>query len=267
MSYMDKKKQLVDAFGTSKSKKKVTSMMSNMVEEGGITNKEGRGVRDSRLTEKAQNIAEEEQQLQKELMTKGERRQYLYSRDKLLPEDVLNQMPYKLTYEALTKVDEEQLKKLLLTSIVRDKLQYFFNGRFKKLVSKNEKKFSIRAFIYLDVLVAFYRSKSISDYSADDLAQKFNSPLPVIEHLLSTFAQASVVLSGQDSRPHHHSHADNHSSVPKVGTVLKYTKTKDNQKDLICHIIGIMGLLLQTFQAGQIARMTQKQLHELKSYF
>jgi hypothetical protein len=65
MSYMDKKKQLVDAFGTSKSKKKVTSMMTNMVDESGITNAAGKGVRDYRLADKAEVIAEQQSNLQK----------------------------------------------------------------------------------------------------------------------------------------------------------------------------------------------------------
>lgn len=56
MSYMDKKKQLVDAFGTSKSKKKVTSMITNLVDESGITNVHGKGVRDVRLVGKAEEI-------------------------------------------------------------------------------------------------------------------------------------------------------------------------------------------------------------------
>ncbi len=59
MSYTDQKLQLVQAFGTSKSQKKVTSMLSNMVDESGITNKPNKGVRDQRLAERAQQIAEE----------------------------------------------------------------------------------------------------------------------------------------------------------------------------------------------------------------
>lgn len=54
MSYFDQKLQLVKAFGTNKSQKKVTSMLSNMVDETGITNKPNKGVRDLRLAEKAQ---------------------------------------------------------------------------------------------------------------------------------------------------------------------------------------------------------------------
>jgi uncharacterized protein YneF (UPF0154 family) len=46
MSFMDKKLQLVNAFGTKKSQKKVTSMLTNMVDEGGITHSANKGVRD-----------------------------------------------------------------------------------------------------------------------------------------------------------------------------------------------------------------------------
>lgn len=46
---MDQKRELVAAFGTKKSMKKVNSMMTNKVEDGGITNKQNKGVRDPRL--------------------------------------------------------------------------------------------------------------------------------------------------------------------------------------------------------------------------
>lgn len=59
MTYMDKKLQLVTSFGTNKSRKKVQSMITNMVDETGITNAPNKGVRDNRLTERAKEIAEE----------------------------------------------------------------------------------------------------------------------------------------------------------------------------------------------------------------
>lgn len=130
MSYMDKKKQLVDAFGTSKSKKKVTSMMTNMVDEGGITNQQGKGVRDARLAKKAQVIADKQEELQHDLLSLADRRQHLYSRDRLLPSELLAQMPYKLTFEALANEDEESFRKLIYTTMVRDSLIYFYQSRF-----------------------------------------------------------------------------------------------------------------------------------------
>lgn len=46
MNYMNQKLQLANAFGTNQSRKKITSMLTNMVEDGGITNKADKGVRD-----------------------------------------------------------------------------------------------------------------------------------------------------------------------------------------------------------------------------
>ncbi len=48
---------------------------------------------------------------------------------------------------------------------------------------------------------------------------------------------------------------------------LKYIKTKDNVKDLICHMIGIMGFLKKSFNAHYISKMLKKELSDLKSYF
>ena len=41
------------------------------------------------------------------------KKKQMYSRDGLLPEDILNLMPYKQTYEALQKEDSEALSTLL----------------------------------------------------------------------------------------------------------------------------------------------------------
>ena len=48
---------------------------------------------------------------------------------------------------------------------------------------------------------------------------------------------------------------------------FKYIKTKDNMKDLIAHMIGIMGFLNKSFKAHFIAKMLKKELSDLKSYF
>lgn len=85
MSYMNQKLQLVNSFGTNKSRKKVQSMITNMVDESGITNAPNKGVRDSRLTERAHQIAEEQEELKREAMSHGDRRHHLYSRESLLP--------------------------------------------------------------------------------------------------------------------------------------------------------------------------------------
>lgn len=85
MNYMSKKLELVNAFGTKKSIKKVTSMLTNMVEDGGITNVGNKGVRDHRLTDMANSIAKDQEGLKKEILTSVQRRMTLYSKEALLP--------------------------------------------------------------------------------------------------------------------------------------------------------------------------------------
>jgi hypothetical protein len=197
---MDKKLQLVQAFGTNKSKKKVTSMMSNMIDETGITTVANRGVRDSRLTERAQLIAEDIEVVKQDMINLKEKRSSKYSRDRLLPREVIDEISYKLTYEGLKSQDEERLRTLIHSPHVRYLLEEFFMTRFEHLSSKDEKKFVLRAFIYLDCLVAFCRMSPEINYSAEDLASKFNINSLVVEHLLENFAQPSVIMSGADSK-------------------------------------------------------------------
>jgi hypothetical protein len=92
MSYMEKKLQLVNSFGTKKSIKKVTSMLTNTVDEGGITNKEGKGVRDRRLMDMAEIIEGQQEDLKKEQMSNTERRKIMYSKEKLLPDKIIHDM-------------------------------------------------------------------------------------------------------------------------------------------------------------------------------
>jgi hypothetical protein len=58
---------------------------------------------------------------------------------------------------------------------------------------------------------------------------------------------------------------DGHSVAVSMG--FKHIKSKDNQKDLVCHLIGIMGLLSGTFRATVIQKMIKKDKDDLKSYF
>jgi len=82
---------------------------------------------------------------------------HLYSRNNLLPSSVLNEVNYKLTYEALKTENYDHLSTLMITTVVREQLKGFYTGLFEKLASNQEKKFAIRGFIYLDCIVAFYR--------------------------------------------------------------------------------------------------------------
>ena len=95
---------------------------------------------------------------------------HLYSRNSLLPNSVLNEVNYKMTYEALKTEDYEKLNILMITTVVREQLKGFYAGLFDKLASNHEKKFAIRAFIYLDCLVAFYRLPTHIESTSEELA-------------------------------------------------------------------------------------------------
>lgn len=51
------------------------------------------------------------------------------------------------------------------------------------------------------------------------------------------------------------------------GMGFKHIKTKDNAKDLVCHMIGIMGLLIKEFRASMVGKLIKKDVSDLKSYF
>lgn len=65
----------------------------------------------------------------------------------------------------------------------------------------------------------------------------------------------------------------NHESVDSsFGSNInqyKYTKSKEQTKQLICHIIGITAILNQggKFKASYIARVLKKEVGDLKNYF
>lgn len=112
----------MEAFGTKKSIKKVTSMMSNMVDEGGITNAANKGVRDTRLAQLAHHISDEQEVLKRDFLKLSDKRTLLYSREKLLPPELMADLPYKMTFEALRNEDEESLKSLMLNPLIRELL-------------------------------------------------------------------------------------------------------------------------------------------------
>jgi hypothetical protein len=96
------------------------------------------------------------------------------------------------------------------------------------------------------------------------LAAKLNNQHVIAEHLLTHFTQTSVVPAHQ-LRKNQGIDEDGVSTATGMG--FKYIKTKDNLKDLIAHMIGIMGFLNKSFRAHFIAKMLKKELSDLRSYF
>jgi len=59
MTYMEKKALLVQNFGVLKAKRATASLISNKVNDDGVTNLEGRGARDQGILNKAQEMEKE----------------------------------------------------------------------------------------------------------------------------------------------------------------------------------------------------------------
>ena len=110
MSYMEKKALIVQNFGVAKAKRATASLITNKVNDEGVTNKEGRGTRSGTLLDKAN-----QQNQEKEQLTAKQNRKQKYTRAQIFPEDILNLLPYKQTFEALQEEDKEKLSKLLTT--------------------------------------------------------------------------------------------------------------------------------------------------------
>ncbi len=80
---------------------------------------------------------------------------------------------------------------------------------------------------------------------------------------MAKFTQTSVVPIHQ-LRKGPNSEEDSSNSR---GVGFRHIKTKDNTKDMICHMIAIFGFLSKTFKAHFVSKMLKKELSDLKSYF
>ena len=158
MTYIEKKQLLVKNFGVLKAQRQTEQMISNNVKDEGVTNREGKGTRDTALLANAQSM---DTQL-KASAKNGEKssvvkKKQMYSKDGLLPEDILNLIPYKQTYEALQKEDYDALS-ALLSSFVRVSMSSAYT-RFEHIESKREKKNIMKSHVYLDALITLFRIK------------------------------------------------------------------------------------------------------------
>lgn len=168
MTYMEKKALLVQNFGVLKAKRQTASLITNKVNDDGVTNKEGKGTRDSRILLKAQEM-EKRDQKNKELADNLNSKKKPYSRESVLPEDILTLIPYKETYEALENEDQEELSRLL-SSFARISMQSAYRG-FEHIKQKREKKNLMKAHVYLDALITLYRLPNKLQKTLDYLSE------------------------------------------------------------------------------------------------
>lgn len=164
MTYMEKKALLVQNFGVAKAKRATASLITNKVQDDGVTNKEGKGVRDDHILNRAV-----EQEKIKEAAAKTNRKSK-YAREQIMPQDILSLIPYRQTFEALENGDEEALHNML-SNFARCSMENAYT-RFEHIESKREKKDCMKEHVYLDALLTVQRLPNQISKSLEELSEK-----------------------------------------------------------------------------------------------
>ena len=108
MSYMQKKMLVAGDFGVLKAQRNVASLITNKVDDDGVTNRAGKGAQDEQILAKAIQLEKDGQESKKQGESGAQYRRQAYSKEGLLPDSMLSQIPYKETYEALQKEDNDE---------------------------------------------------------------------------------------------------------------------------------------------------------------
>lgn len=128
------------------------------------------------------------------------KKQQLYSRDALMPENVFDLLPYKETHEALKESDEDKLRELLCGFVVSI-AKGVWDQSWDTINDKKEKKRILKALVYLDTLITLYRMPPQFEFAINELSQRFRGieaePLEVI---LQKFCSISVKERGEPER-------------------------------------------------------------------
>lgn len=258
MTYMEKKALLVQNFGVLKAKRATASLITNKVQDDGVVNKDGKGTRDQALQQRAAEMQKDAINNQK--LSKKQK----YSKEALFPDEILSLIPYRQTYEALKLEDKEALSKLLST-FARISMENQYQ-RFEHIESKSEKKMIMKQHVYLDALLTVQRLPNQIVKSVEELSEKIFKGLDVeaIRAILEKFTDIQSV-NMNDLRK---KKGPNHSAGDKPVTI-KFVKTKEKQKILLCYIIAA-SMHISTYKrlrAQIFARTLKMEVGDLKNYF
>jgi len=188
MTYYDQKQLLAQSFGTAKAQRKLASVLTNRVEDEPVLDKDGvatkkkKGSRDTRLQPMAEEIKQKTESIKKEQATASQRRKVMYGKEVLMPHEILQNIPFKQTHEALKKDDEEGMKNLLCPFVVRlakNIWQYSWDSMGD---DKSEKRRVLKSLVYLDALITLYRMPAAFEFSMPDLCRRFRDLPEVALH-------------------------------------------------------------------------------------
>ena len=115
MTYYDQKKLQIGTFGTGKAQRKLASVMANQVDEeadleAALKSKRAKGTYDGRLQSGAEHVVQSHERVKKEATQSVSKRKTLYSKQAVLPVDIIRQLPFKNTCKALRKQDKDMLR-------------------------------------------------------------------------------------------------------------------------------------------------------------
>ena len=91
--------------------------MTNRVQDDEPGASKTRGVNDARVKKMAMQVQKDVDVIKSENVMTESRRRSLYSREALLPEDILELIPYKETHQALLDEDADYLAEMLCSFV------------------------------------------------------------------------------------------------------------------------------------------------------
>ena len=190
----------------------------------------------------------------------SQRRKKLYSKEQLLPQTILQTIPYKQTHQALQNESIDELKKLLCSfaiKLAKDIWMY----KWDKIKEKEEKKLTLKAMVYLDALITLYRMPNSFEFSMADLSERFRGlSEEILEQILDKFCKVTVSDRNDDRF--------RKNQKPSGGSDFTFMKSKEDTKLLILHIIGVTVTLSASGAAkgSFIGAILKKDISELKSF-
>ena len=189
MTYTQTQNLLVQDFGVMKAKRQRAAMNNNQVTDEGVTNVEGRGTRDDSILLKAKEMEKNALDLKKAGDGASGKRKAAYSKESVLPEEILALIPYKETYQALESGNHEELSRLL-SSFARISMQNAYRG-FDHIQQKREKKNIMKAHVYLDALISLHRMPTHITKPLDVLSEQIFKGLSIeaLRLILEKFGQ------------------------------------------------------------------------------
>jgi hypothetical protein len=172
-------------------------------------------------------------------MMSMKKRRALYSMGSLLPEDILELIPYQNTLEAIEDQSEEweeNLKKHLCNyvCVMTNKIYQF---SWDQMETKEDKRRVVKQLVYLDALITLYRMPNQFSASLSDLVERFRQlPEDPLLAILEKFCKITIDdPSGKGAKRRNVVRHDNQN-----GTRFSFLKSKEDMKTLILNIIGLV---------------------------